>query len=274
MPRSKHAIAWVNAQRNMCLEELYSLVPSTNRGLINETAVRLAASATAIQTDIASLSIADRKQAILMAKQFVNHLGISTNAVIPSLSDIELNESIEIGHRLLQITSHRGEPIRYYASIPGAGLIDNCIADGLSDSSVVEIKSGLRPFRSEDIRQGLVYAALIQLCRSGSNAKTLCLINPRQGCISEVSFDQVVMRAGGLGWLEFMQRFEIYVTNPTSFLPQGPIILLQQMKSICISSILHAPQINGIQKETRMQNTQFADKRTFDAKVDVTTIYF
>lgn len=75
----------------------------------------------------------------------------------------------------------------------GCGIIDNCVGDVISGDTLFEIKAAGRFFRSVDLRQLLIYAALNREANAYRIAN-IGVVNPRlgiyyRGSLAEVSYE-------------------------------------------------------------------------------------
>ena len=111
---------------------------------------------------------------------------------------MEPNEAIEQTTRLVRYFSSiaKGRIMECSPHFSGCGMIDSCRGDILIGDTLYEIKAGDRNFRSLDIRQLLVYAALNS--ESGEkNVQNVGLFNPRTGVSVEVSLDELCFEVSG-----------------------------------------------------------------------------
>lgn len=78
----------------------------------------------------------------------------------------------------------------------GCGVIDACEGDVLTNDCLFEVKAGRRGFRSADMHQLLVYAAL-HLQKTDTMLKMVGLFNPRLGISYTSETDAVCFEIGG-----------------------------------------------------------------------------
>ena len=84
---------------------------------------------------------------------------------------------------------------RFSPGIPGAGVVARCEADLAVGDTLVEIKTVSRGFRSNDLRQLLVYLALDWI--RGPRWQKGCLVNPRRAVWADFEVDWLVRRLSG-----------------------------------------------------------------------------
>jgi hypothetical protein len=126
---------------------------------------------------------------------------------------LEIEESIELAERLrLQVSAYWGT-LDMFVVLPGAGIIDTCEADGISQRTLIEVKAGDRLCRSRDIRQVLTYAGLEMLAGKRQGIDTLCILNPRVGWSLTTEIESVLEMAGGKAFDDFVSEFENYITD-------------------------------------------------------------
>lgn len=122
-----------------------------------------------------------------------------------SEATLSSEEWLEVG-MLAQVT-------RYYSSrlykpifaptVPGCGVVDAAIGDILAGRELVEIKTVTRPFRANDIRQALTYAAM--LYASDYTIEQITLLNPRRARVVQMPIGEIAATARGDSAVELMQ---------------------------------------------------------------------
>lgn len=206
-----------NTNRTTLLPEYQSTVPTDNRGLINETAVRIAASSFENSTEVNSLEESTLATAEANAREFIDRFRTVSVIASTSLSLQELAESKILAARLLEMLARKVPNLRFYVPVSGAGVIDRCVIDATTNDEIIEIKAGNRLARSDDIRQALVYAALLHMSNPGTPVKSICIVNPRLGWSTESNVDDLLHSAGGYGWSEFLGTFADFISGLSVF---------------------------------------------------------
>lgn len=213
MPRSEQMTRLLNASRKSVLPVFAGASNAENRGLINEAATRLAHSAIICDSTVAALSDDIRRRALDAAIQFITRFRTGQSFHLANLNASDLDESIIIAERILEMFQLIGLSPNMFVRVPGAGIIDSCDVDALDGDVVIEIKAGNRYCRSEDIRQALVYAALLELSCENSRVRGVEILNPRLGWQVSSDSESLLEMAGGKSWGYFRSEFENYVVE-------------------------------------------------------------
>jgi hypothetical protein len=108
----------------------------------------------------------------------------------------ELREVEEIKSRLLSFFSNPARRLVLRPVFKGCGYIDASEGDVIFGTSIYEIKTVERLFRSNDIRQLITYGALNYASRQFSLNK-IGLFNPRRGQFCELEIDMVCAEIAG-----------------------------------------------------------------------------
>lgn len=213
MPRSEQMTRLLNASKKVLLPKYTSQVEASNRGLINEAATRLASFSLAKDCPVASLTQEQRNHALADAYSFIERFRSGHEYQVDLLRRDEEIESNDIAGRLLEMFQLLNAKPKMFVLVPGAGIIDACEVDAVDVDAVFEIKAGNRNCRSEDIRQALVYAALLELSGQVSQVKTIEVLNPRLGWRVTSGTDSLLELAGGKDWGSFRGEFENYIVD-------------------------------------------------------------
>lgn len=180
--------------------------------VVNEAAVRLASKPFISRH---TWSREQAHEAALEARSFVSRFRATW-------SDYEIDEHsgyddvIDLAKRVLSgcRTAGAHRPVLFY-SLPGAGIVEACEADAVSEGMLVEIKAGERNFRSPDFRQLAVYCAL-QSAAKRPLFKSLALINPRTGLIWSEHADAAAIALSGLSMADCSQEILDYISHSAS----------------------------------------------------------
>jgi len=76
--------------------------------------------------------------------------------------------------------------------VAGVGLVNSCHPDLVYGDAIVEIKMGVSPFRCADIRQLIIYCALLRQSAPTREFKRLTLVNPRRGVSWEFPLEALI----------------------------------------------------------------------------------
>ena len=97
----------------------------------------------------------------------------------------------------------------------GCGRLDACEGDLMWGSTLCEVKSGDRLFRSADLRQLLIYCAL-RYAEGGDQIAQLTLFNPRRGVYFSDSLPGVCSGTSGLSPSEVMSEIVEVLSEPAT----------------------------------------------------------
>jgi hypothetical protein len=81
--------------------------------------------------------------------------------------------------------------------LAGVGILNSCHPDLIYGDAIVEIKMGISPFRCGDIRQLLIYCALLRHTKPERHIRRLCLLNPRRGMAWEFPLEALIQLIAG-----------------------------------------------------------------------------
>ncbi len=119
--------------------------------------------------------------------------GIDLTNVFTEEERIEVDA---ISARLSQFFARSKKPVITRPVFAGCGYVDASEADVVSASTIFEVKTVERPFRSSDVRQVIMYAALNFTSRQYQIDK-IGLLNPRSGKFCRFDLDFVCAEISG-----------------------------------------------------------------------------
>jgi hypothetical protein len=93
--------------------------------------------------------------------------------------------------------------VEFSTTVPGCGVVDQSLADVASAGELIEIKAVARPFRGNDFRQVLTYAAMFY--SAGRQFERITLLNPVGGYYVSAYLDQVSSGSSGTSAVELLQ---------------------------------------------------------------------
>jgi hypothetical protein len=213
MPRSEQMMRLLNASQKSVLPVFAGPSNAENRGFVNEAATRLAHSAIICNCSVAALSDDRRRCALNAAIQFIARFRSGQSYNPADLKACDFDESNMIAERILEMFQLVGLSPNMFVRVPGAGIVDSCDVDAIDGDVVIEIKAGNRNCRSEDIRQVLVYSALLELSCQISRVRAVEVLNPRLGWHVSSDVESLLEMAGGRSWGHFRSEFESYVVE-------------------------------------------------------------
>lgn len=142
----------------------------------------------------------------------IARLSGETPSEIAAPSSTEKTQANRLANKLIDFALKRDRvwKLTVDPEIPGCGIVDEAAADLLihrqyrrgrlrrrvEERDLFEVKAVDRPFRSEDIRQLLMYAAL--LSAAGQTPEKVGLVNPRLGTFGEWTPDELAQDIAGI----------------------------------------------------------------------------
>jgi hypothetical protein len=186
---------------------LHSELSPRDADLIAETAFGLFANAFQAQRTIESLPEETRTAIVQTATHRIMLLRGSGRDLTGVMSMAHLLESEALAVRLLDWARARKHPPEIQPRLPGLGLVDACHPDIVAGPELIEVKMASSPFRLDDIRQVLIYAALIWR-GTDRPLETVTLTNPRLGIDWQFPLREMVREISGQSMSEFFEAFE------------------------------------------------------------------
>jgi hypothetical protein len=102
--------------------------------------------------------------------------------------------------------------IKVDPEFPGCGFLDACVGDVLVAGTLYEVKAGERTFRSVDIRQLLIYAALNRSAGKYT-IDSVGVFNPRVGIAFETPLDDLCVEISGTNSIELLSEIIFAVSR-------------------------------------------------------------
>lgn len=186
---------------------LHSALAPRDADLIAETAFGFFANAFQAQCSIESLPDRIRAAIVQAATHRIMLLRGSGRDLTGVMSKAHLLESEALAIRLLDWTRTREHPPEIQPRLPGLGLVDACHPDIIAGPELIEVKMASSLFRLDDIRQVLIYAALIWR-GTDRPLETVTLTNPRLGIDWNLPLREMVQEISGQSMSEFFEAFE------------------------------------------------------------------
>jgi hypothetical protein len=160
----------------------------------------------------------DLPDAIRQVTKRIAELSGEAPSDITEPSQTECDQASKIADKLSQFARRRGRIVKLTVDpeIPGCGIVDRAAADFMVHRrrgrlhrrvevrELFEVKAVDRPFRSEDIRQLLMYAAL--LWSASETPERIGLVNPRLGTFGEWSPDELAQDIAGISGGELLHQ--------------------------------------------------------------------
>lgn len=189
-------------------DPLHSELPAHDADLVAETAFGLFAIAIHSGRMVQDLSADTRAKAMQSATHRVMLLRGSGRNLDGHMGEPHLHEAIELASRLQVHLMKRGPPIEVQPRLTGLGIVNACHPDAIAGSDLIEVKMSRHLFRLDDIRQVLIYMALIW---RGTDRKmeTITLTNPRLGVDWQFQIKVLANELSGKTASEFFEAFEV-----------------------------------------------------------------
>lgn len=137
------------------------------------------------------------------------------SAVTPS----HLQDAFELADRLLGHLQAQGVKIEPHRRLAGLGQLQACHPDIIQGHTLIEVKMSAASFRSVDLRQLLVYAAMAYA--GGLDIRELALVNPRRGVTWRFSAQSLAWQVAGAtprGLYEAIAGFLVEAAPPGDYL--------------------------------------------------------
>ncbi|WP_281019246.1 MULTISPECIES: hypothetical protein [unclassified Minwuia] len=122
-------------------------------------------------------------------------VGRGVDLELPLQKD-EKNEVLEIEKRLMDFFNGANLPVRTRPLFKGCGFVDASEGDILTRTTLFEVKTVDRSFRSADLRQLLTYAAL-NAAAGEVEIPMMGLVNPRRGVSFEIPVGELCSDISG-----------------------------------------------------------------------------
>lgn len=206
----------LNSQKFHFAKQVKSAASPQKRGMVNELAFLLAAQAAEEGDSPHNLSVDIVDESTELAQQHVTSLRAYNRRVVTILDEDDVLEARNIAARLQYFLSRvfDGSP-DYSIEVSGCGVIDTCSADVFVDGTLVEVKAGLRNYRSSDIRQILTYLAL-NFASKNLAISDFCIVNPRRGIFLVTSIEDACRAMSGRSEVEVLSSIVDMISSPTS----------------------------------------------------------
>lgn len=161
-------------------EPIVQVLPPRDNDLIAEVAFGLFALARQDGVAVAEVEAPRIVEIVDQATRRIMALRASGRDLSGIMTTEHLCLAAVLATRLQQWVSMQGGPVAVQPRLPGMGIVDSCHPDLIVGKELVEVKMGQSLFRISDIRQLLVYAALMWHCPERS-LERVTLTNPRLG---------------------------------------------------------------------------------------------
>jgi hypothetical protein len=133
---------------------------------------------------------------------------------IPALTAKEITEAQSLAKRMETFFFEKELAIQliFDPQFSGCGVIDDCYGDLIAGNTLYEVKTGDRPYRSVDLRQVLVYAAL-NYASGMYPISHIALLNPRLGTYLRFELDTLSDQLAGKASAELFGDIVHFVSS-------------------------------------------------------------
>lgn len=189
-------------------DPLPSELPAHDADLVAETAFGLFEQAIHSGCKVQDLSAETRVLAMQSATHRIMLLRGTGRSLHGHMGASHLHEAIQLASRLQVQLMKRGQPIEVQPRLTGLGIVNACHPDAIAGADLIEVKMSRNLFRLDDIRQVLIYMALIW---RGTDRKmeTITLTNPRLGVDWQLHIKALANELSGKTASEFFEAFEV-----------------------------------------------------------------
>jgi hypothetical protein len=205
-----------NARLTTFALPLPSTVPADERGVVNECAFLLFASALKNSVPPSDLPKETVAACADEALRLIARMGHFSRVPPTPITEMGMRDAKVLARRLTSyFNSKPWELLRTKPFFPGCGWVDDSEGDVLGDRTLFEIKAGERQFRGTDVRQLLCYCAL-SFSAKLYDITTICLINPRFGTYFQDDLETLCQRTAGMSAAAVLGEIVNYVSEPFS----------------------------------------------------------
>lgn len=211
-PRMEPFVRAMNLGINRFAPPIPTEVPSERRAFVAELGF-------ALFRNRATTGARDWEGAVRQVTERIARLSGDPLSEIAWPSKTEHDQANKLADKLSEFAQKRGRAwkLTIDPEIPGCGIVDRAAADFMihrrrrriarrraEEQELFEVKAVDRPFRSEDIRQLLMYAAL--LSSANKTPERIGLVNPRLGTFAEWSPDELAQDIAGVSGSQLLHQ--------------------------------------------------------------------
>jgi hypothetical protein len=122
-----------------------------------------------------------------------------------------LEDATLLASRLFEQLQNNQEQILVHPRLEGLGMLASCHPDIIQGRQLIEVKMSKYGFRTQDLRQLIVYALLAWY--QGIEIDTLTLINPRLGITWQFTVDNLAFLVSNDSHAVLFQQLQEYLTG-------------------------------------------------------------
>ena len=160
-------------------EPLVPRTPAAHNDLVAEIAFGWFSRAQAHGSPVAGLDPALVQNEVGDAIERLSQLRRNASFTGHEVTEAHVFDARELASRLQSHLASCGADLRVHCTLKGVGLLADCHPDIIQGDTLIEVKMSKASFRSADLRQILIYAAMAYW--NGVAIRELALVNPRLG---------------------------------------------------------------------------------------------
>ncbi len=213
-PNSERVVRRLNLAVERYFDPLEGISIPTRHALINEIGFELSRGLSINGWPPENFSpheVPDEKYEIVRDR-LMNLAGVAAEDLAP-LSGDEEGEALDLCYRIIHFFANvlHSRP-DFFPKFPGCGFLYPSQGDIRTETTLFEVKSGERQFRSPDLRQLLVYSAA-NFAAKGSLVREIGLLNPRMGTYFVWDLRAVCFELGGFSPQELFEQIIYHVSS-------------------------------------------------------------
>lgn len=193
------------------------IAPGQPSDLICEVAFGLFAAAVSRGGAVADLGPQDELRIAQAARQRMDVLryrGLPQSSFVAAGGVVPLDgaaslEARTLAHRLMERLDSLGQTLEVQPRVAGLGCLQACHPDVLCGQELIEVKMSQASFRSSDLRQAIVYAALLH-AEGQRSIRALSLVNPRLGLTWRFTLEDLARETAGCSAAMLLRRIELW----------------------------------------------------------------
>ncbi len=124
-----------------------------------------------------------------------------------------LGEAEQLAARLFRYFDGKEGRIEVQPLLSGVGFLNSCHPDLVFEDAIIEVKMGVSPFRCSDVRQLILYGALLRQSLPRREVGRLCLVNPRRGVAWEFPVEVLVQVISGNSVQDFFDEIVTFLSG-------------------------------------------------------------
>lgn len=191
-----HVLHWASPLAEQVLQARSDLLAEVAFGLFAAAVQRGVGVPNITSADELSITCAARQRMDTLRHRGLPPAGPSAHPEPAALDAASAHRARMLAERLHKHLTAPGKPLQVQPRIVGTGLLQACHPDVLRGEELIEVKMSQASFRSTDIRQSVIYAALLH-AEGERMVGALSLVNPRQGVTWHFTLEDLARETAG-----------------------------------------------------------------------------